>query len=87
MPKISDPITIRNVELKNRLYAPPMITNVVREDCCAGKTLIDATYRRAKGGWSLVCSEGAVISETTKLFPRTLGIFDDIQVLALYDLV
>lgn len=87
MPKISDPIMIRNVELKNRLYAPPMISNVVREDCCAGKTLIDATYKRAKGGWSLVCSEGAVISETTRLFPRTLGIFDDIQVLALYDLV
>ncbi len=87
MPKISDPIMIRNVELKNRLYAPPMITNVVREDCCAGKTLIDATYRRAKGGWGLISSEGAVISESTKLFPRTLGIFDDSQLLALYDLV
>lgn len=87
MPRISEPIMIRNVELKNRLYAPPMISNVVREDCCAGKTLIDTTYRRAKGGWGLVCSEGAVISETTRLFPRTLGIFDDSQVLALYDLV
>ena len=87
MPKISDPVMIRNVELKNRLYAPPMISNVVREDCCAGKTLVDATYRRAKGGWGLVSSEGAVINENTKLFPRTLGIFDDSQVLALYDLV
>lgn len=87
MPRISDPIMVRNVELKNRLYAPPMIANIVKEDCMAGKTLIDATYRRARGGWGLVSSEAAPISETTKLFPRSLGIFDDNQILALYDLV
>lgn len=87
MTKISDPIMIRNVEIKNRLYAPPMISNVVREDSCAGKTLINATYKRSKGGWGLYCVEGAVISENTRLFPRTVGIWDDNQMLALYDLV
>lgn len=86
MAKISDSIMIRNVELKNRLYAPPMISNIVGENCIAGKALIDTTYRRAKGGWGLYCCEGAVINENTRLFPRTLGIFDNSQELALYEL-
>jgi hypothetical protein len=29
MPKISDPIIIRNVELKNRLYAPPLLSGKI----------------------------------------------------------
>jgi 2,4-dienoyl-CoA reductase (NADPH2) len=84
--KIHDPIMIRNVELKNRLYAPPMISNIVGEDCCAGKALIDATHRRARGGWGLYCIEGAVISETTRVFARTVGIFDNSQEPSLYEL-
>lgn len=86
MAKISDPIMIRNLEIKNRLYAPPMISNIVGENCLAGKALIDTTYRRARGGWGIVCVEGAVISESTRLFPRTVGIFDDNQELALFEL-
>jgi 2,4-dienoyl-CoA reductase-like NADH-dependent reductase (Old Yellow Enzyme family) len=87
MAKISDPIKIRNVEIKNRLYASPMISNTVKEDCCAGKTLIDATYYRAKGGWGLYSVEGSLPTENTKLFPRMLGCFDEKQVVALYELV
>ncbi len=87
MPKISDPVFIRNVELKNRLFAAPMISNVVREDCCASKNLIDATYYRARGGWSLYSTEGAIPSWNAKLFPRMLGVFDDNQIIALYELV
>ena len=86
MVNISDPIRIRNVELKNRLYASPMITNIVREDCIAGQNYIESIYRRAKGGWGLVCTEAAIISEKTKLFPRTLGIFDDGQILGLSEI-
>lgn len=87
MAKISDPIRIRNLEIKNRFFAAPMISNTVREDCCAGKTLIDATYYRAKGGWGLYSVEGSLPTENTKLFPRMLGCFDDNQVIALYELV
>ncbi|MEW6262074.1 MAG: FAD-dependent oxidoreductase [Thermodesulfobacteriota bacterium] len=86
MPKISDPITIKGMELKNRLFAPAMISNVVREDLCAGKNLLDATYYRARGGWGLYSAEGAIATWNAKLFPRMLGILDDNQIVALYEL-
>ena len=87
MARISDPIMIRNLEIKNRLFAPPIISNLVREDCCAGKQLIDATYYRAKGGWGLYSVEGSLPCEDTKLFPRMLGCYDENQVISLYELV
>ena len=87
MAKISDPIFVKNVEVKNRLIAEPLISNIPREDCCAGKTLVDETYRRAKGGWGICCVEASIISETSKLFPRSVGLYDDSFALALYDLV
>lgn len=87
MPRISDPILIRNLEIKNRLFSPPIISNLVREDCCASKQLIDATYYRAKGGWGLYSVEGSLPNEETKLFPRMLGCYSEDQVIALYELV
>ncbi|MBU2550776.1 MAG: FAD-dependent oxidoreductase [Proteobacteria bacterium] len=87
MPKITDPINIRGLELKNRLYAAPMISNLVREDCIASQKLIEATYYRARGGWGLYSTEGAIPSWNAKLFPRMLGVFDDNQVIGLYELV
>jgi len=86
MTKVSDPIMIRNVEVKNRLYAPPLISNLAREDLIASQPLIESTYRRAKGGWGLVCTESSIISEKTKLFPRSMAIYDNIQVLGLHEL-
>lgn len=87
MARISDPVMVRNLEIKNRLFAAPMISNTVREDCCAGGTLIDATYYRARGGWGLYSVEGSLPTENTKLFPRMLGCYDENQVIALYELV
>ncbi|MFH1134918.1 MAG: FAD-dependent oxidoreductase [Pseudomonadota bacterium] len=87
MVRITDPIVIRGLELKNRLYAAPMISNLVREDCIASQKLIEATYYRARGGWGLYSVEGAIPSWNAKLFPRMLGLFDDNQILGLYELV
>ena len=87
MAKISDPIVIKGVEFKNRLYAAPMISNLVREDCIASQKLIEATYYRARGGWGLYSVEGAIPSWNAKLFPRMLGVFDDNQIIGLYELV
>jgi 2,4-dienoyl-CoA reductase-like NADH-dependent reductase (Old Yellow Enzyme family) len=86
MPKIYDPISIGNVEIKNRLYAPPMVSNIVREDCIAAENLIEATYMRARGGWGIYAAEGAIPNWNSKLFPRMLGNFDDNQILGLYEL-
>ena len=87
MPKISDPIMIGSVEIKNRLYAPPMVSNIAREDCIAGENLLEVTYLRAKGGWGIYTPEGCIPNWSGKIFPRMLGIFDDSQILGLYELV
>ncbi|MEW5723868.1 MAG: FAD-dependent oxidoreductase [Thermodesulfobacteriota bacterium] len=87
MTKITDPIAIRGMEIKNRLYAAPMISNLVREDCFSSQSLVEATYYRARGGWGLYSTEGAIPSWNAKLFPRMLGVFDDNQIIGLYELV
>jgi 2,4-dienoyl-CoA reductase (NADPH2) len=87
MAKITDPIVIRGMELKNRLFAAPMISNLVREDCIASQKLIEATYYRARGGWGMYSVEGSIPSLNAKLFPRMLGVFDDSQIIGLYELV
>ena len=87
MPKIYDPIMIGKVEIKNRLYATPMISNIAREDLVASESLIQVAYQRSKGGWGIYCTEGAIPNWNSKLFPRMLGLFDINQIVALYELV
>ncbi len=55
-------IKIRNVEIPNRIFYPPMGTNLAEADGSAGERLIRYYEARAKGGVGLICMEGAAVT-------------------------
>lgn len=54
------PITIKNVELRNRMVVPSMGSNLGNDDGSVSQRLIDYYRTRAAGGWGLVVVEGVV---------------------------
>ena len=65
---IADPIKVGTIELKNRMYAVPMVSVHADEDGNVTQRLIDMYRERAKGGWGLVCVEASTIRYDGRLF-------------------
>ena len=83
---ISDPVKIGSIELKNRMYAAPMVCLHANEDGNVTQRLIDIYRRKALGGWGLVCVEASSIRYDGRLFSRMLGIYKDPQISGLNEL-
>jgi 2,4-dienoyl-CoA reductase-like NADH-dependent reductase (Old Yellow Enzyme family)/thioredoxin reductase len=78
-----NPLSIGTMELKNRMYAAPMVTVYATEDGDVTQQLIDIYRERAKGGWGLVCVEASTIRYDGRLFSGMLGIYKDQQIAGL----
>lgn len=84
--KIFEPIKIGNVELKNRLIIPPMVTNFCSEDSMVTERFIRYHEARAQSGWGLITVEQTVISKSGKGHPCQPGLWEDEQIAGLQKL-
>lgn len=71
------PITIRNLELANRVVMPPMGTNLGNDDGTVSEALLAYISRQAKSGAGLVISEITAVHPSGSVGPNHLGAYDD----------
>ncbi len=76
MPHLFDPITIRNVQLKNRLVVSPMC-QYSSVDGFANDWHFVHLGSRAVGGAALVLTEAAAVTPEGRITPADLGIWKD----------
>jgi len=67
MAGIWDPITIGNVEIKNRIAFPPMLSNLCSPDGYATRNMADYYATRARGGVGMVTIEVHFISRRSRV--------------------
>ncbi|UCF73598.1 MAG: FAD-dependent oxidoreductase [Deltaproteobacteria bacterium] len=77
MKHLLGPLTVKGMELRNRLVMPPMATNFASEDGAVTKQSIGYYRERAKGGAALIIVEMSYVHLTGKAFPCMLGVYDD----------
>ncbi|MFX1346526.1 MAG: FAD-dependent oxidoreductase [Promethearchaeota archaeon] len=66
MPKISDPITIRDMEVKNRFGLPPMLTSSSDQEGCPTQRTITGYEVKARGGVGIMTYEAAQVDPWAK---------------------
>jgi len=74
--KLTDPIKIGNLQLKNRVVMAPMKTRMADDEGFVTPGMIDYYAERAKGGVGLIITEIAYVHPKAKQF-ADLGICDD----------
>ena len=72
-----EPSRIGNMELKNRIVMPPMVTRYATEDGYVTERLSNHYGARARGGVSLVIIEATCIRRQGKTFANQVDISDD----------
>lgn len=81
------PITIKTMELKNRVVMPPMGTNLGNPDGTVSKENIAYLRRRARGGPGLIITEITGVHPDGVVSPNQLGAYDDCFIPGLKQLV
>lgn len=71
------PITIGNMEVKNRFVVPPMGNNFANTDGSMSEQSVAYYRERAKGGFGLITLEATVVHQGAKGGPRKPCLFDD----------
>src|SRR5215472_8121749 len=79
-PKLFQPITIRGLELKNRLVVPPMVHYRAEAGGTCGAFHMVHLGRYALGGFGLVFVEATGVEEIGLINEHDLGIWSDAQV-------
>jgi len=79
MPRLSDPIQVKGMHLRDRLVMAPMVTGLVVDDVPT-QAQIEWYRLRARSGVALVVVESSAIAPDAKIMPFMLGIWDDAQV-------
>jgi len=77
MPGLFDPITIKGLQLKNRLVMPPMAIRSATDDGEVTDKHIDHYTARAKGGVGLIIVEHTYVSREGRLSQGQTGLYDD----------
>ena len=77
MPRLFEPITIRGVEIPNRIVMPPMTTRLADPDGTVTEELIQYYLARAHGGTGLLIVEMCSPEPAGRHRARELGLFDD----------
>lgn len=87
MPSIlMEPISIKGMELRNRIIMPAMCTEFATSAGFVTERLIEHYVSRAKGGTGLIIVEASYVDPLGKAYPHMLGISDDKFVPGLQDL-
>lgn len=85
---IFDTVTVKNLQLKNRIYVTPMVTRFSEPDTGKAEAGTVEHYRQlAKGGPGLIIQEATCINFDGRLMDRQLGIWDDGQIDGLHKIV
>ncbi len=84
MPSLFEPLSLRDVTLRNRIGVSPMCTySVEAQDGLAGPWHVAHLGARAIGGAGLVMSEATAVEARGRISPQDLGIWSDAHVDAL----
>ena len=75
--RLWEPFQIGQMELRNRIVMPPMVTRYGTEDGCVTERTRDYYEARAKGGAALLIVEATYIHLRGWAFANQLGISDD----------
>lgn len=75
--KLFEPITIKNVEIKNRLFVPPMVVNFCGPNGEITEEFTRYHEEKAKGGFGLITIEQAVVSRQGKGHPGQPVLWSD----------
>lgn len=75
--KIFDPVSIKNLHLKNRLVMAPLLTNLATGEGQPSQELKEHYRKRAEGGVGLIITEGSCIDPKHRMSKNNLGVFDD----------
>ena len=77
MKNLLEPLTVKGMEVRNRLVMPPMATNFASEDGAVTKQTTNYYRERAKGGTALIIAEMSYVHPSGKAFPCMLGVYND----------
>ena len=78
MAKMKEPLTAKNLILKNRLIMPPMASSTADEEGRVSDKLLSYYDEKTAGGhFSLVITEHSYISPEGKAHPKQVSIADD----------
>ena len=81
MPRLFEPLTLRNLTLRNRVTMSPMCTySCETRDGRASDWHLQHLASRAAGGVGLVLSEATAVEPRGRISPEDLGLWDDAQV-------
>lgn len=75
--KIFEPGKIGNLEIKNRLIVPPMLTEFAAEDGRLTERYIRYYEEKARGGWGLIIAEDNAIEPRGAGFKNIAGLWSD----------
>jgi 2,4-dienoyl-CoA reductase-like NADH-dependent reductase (Old Yellow Enzyme family) len=83
MPSIFDPIRLRSVDIRNRLWVPPLCQySVPAEDGVPTDWHLAHLGAFARGGFGLVIAEATAVVPEGRISPRDTGIWNDAQAAA-----
>lgn len=71
------PITLKNIEIPNRVVLPPMGTGLCNKDSTVNQALLAYIKRQACGGAGLLISEITAVHSSGLVSPRQVGAWDD----------
>lgn len=74
------PFKIKNLEIKNRCVASPMVTNFCSSDGNATDRYISYHEEKAKGGWGLIITEDYAVVPDGRGFRDLPGLWEDSQI-------
>lgn len=75
---IFDAVSVKKLQLKNRIYVTPMVTRFSKPDTGIAEPGTVEHYRNlAKGGPGLIIQEATCINKDGRLMDRQLGIWED----------
>jgi 2,4-dienoyl-CoA reductase-like NADH-dependent reductase (Old Yellow Enzyme family) len=81
MPKLFEPLTLRSLTLRNRVWLSPMC-QYSATDGVPGDWHLVHLGARATGGFGLVLTEAAAVTADGRISPQDAGIWNDEQALA-----
>ncbi|MGE5583936.1 MAG: FAD-dependent oxidoreductase [Bacillota bacterium] len=86
-PNLTSPTKIGNMDLRNRMAMPPMVTNYAYEDGSVTDRLRAYHAERARGGVGLIIVEASYVHPSGKGFQNEVGIYSDKLIRGLRSLV
>ena len=75
--RLFSPITLGNVQVRNRIAMAPMATDFADEEGRVSQKLLDYHAARARGGVGLIIMEVTCVDERFPYTPRTVGLWSD----------